>query len=199
MSDSSGAEAGGGAASAGGERRCIVIIGAPGSGKSTVGVLVARALGLEFVDVDEVIEQRVGKRISDIFVDDGEAHFRRLERDATIELLRSGGVVSLGGGAVMNPDIRAALAGHEVVWLKVSITQATRRVGMNSLRPLLLGNVRSRLVALLKERTPLYEQCATITVDTDGLKARQTARAVVEAVTGGHVPGTADDDTLPDD
>lgn len=162
--------------------RCIVIIGAPGAGKSTVGHLVAKRLGLVFVDADDAIEERAGKAISDIFIDDGEAHFRRLERDTTLDLLGRGGVVSLGGGAVMNPDIRDALGGHDVVWLKVSITQATRRVGMNTLRPLLLGNVRSRLVALLKERTPIYEQCATITVDTDGLKARQVVDAVIGAV-----------------
>ncbi len=183
----------------GGGSGTIVIIGAPGSGKSTVGSLVARRLGLDFVDVDEVIEQRAGKRIGDIFLDEGEAYFRRLERDTTIDLLDGGGVVSLGGGAVMDPDIRAALAGHRVVWLKVSITQATRRVGMNSLRPLLLGNVRGRLVALLKERTPLYERCATITVDTDGLKARQAARAVIEAVTGRALPAEADDEAAPAD
>ena len=179
--------------------RSIVLIGAPGAGKSTVGGMVAKRLGLEFVDVDNVIEHRAGKPISEIFVDEGEAYFRELERETTLELLRGGGVISLGGGAVMNPRIRAALDGHDVVWLKVSITQATRRVGMNSLRPLLLGNVRSRLVALLKERTPLYEQCANFTVDTDGLKARQAARQVVEALTGRSDPADADDDAAPSD
>ena len=179
--------------------RSIVVIGAPGAGKSTVGAMVARRLGLRFVDADDVIERRAGKPISEIFVDEGEAHFRQLEREVTLELLRAGGVVSLGGGAVMNPSIRDALAGHDVVWLRVSITQATRRVGMNTLRPLLLGNVRSRLVALLKERTPVYEQCATVVVDTDGLKARQAARQVVEALTGRADPADADDETdLPD-
>lgn len=177
-----------------GAPRSIVLIGAPGAGKSTVGLMVARRLGLAFTDVDAVIEQRTGKPISEIFVDEGEAYFRDLERQVTLDLLRGGGVVSLGGGAVMNPAIRDALAGHDVVWLKVSITQATRRVGMNTLRPLLLGNVRSRLVALLKERTPVYEQCATLVVDTDGLKARQAARQVVEALTGRSEPSDAEDD-----
>ena len=179
--------------------RSIVLIGAPGAGKSTVGAMVARRLGMRFVDVDDVIERRAGKPISEIFVDDGEEHFRRLEREVTLELLQGGGVVSLGGGAVMNAAIRDALAGHDVVWLKVSITQATRRVGMNTLRPLLLGNVRSRLVALLKERTPVSEQCATVVVDTDGLKARQAARQVVEALTGRVAAADADDETDPPD
>lgn len=163
---------------------CIVIMGAPGAGKSTVGALLSRRLGLSFVDVDAEIERRAGKPVAEIFVDEGEPHFRRVERDITIELLDAGGVVSLGGGAVMNPDIRTALIGHEVVWLRVSITQATRRVGMNTLRPLLLGNVRSRLVTLLKERTPLYEEAATMVVDTDNLKARVVAREIIARLTG---------------
>ena len=68
----------------------------------------------------------------------------------------------------MNPSIREALAGHDVIWLKVSIGQATRRVGMNTARPLLLGNVRGRLIELLRERTPVYEALATQVVETDG-------------------------------
>lgn len=185
----------------GGAGHAIVLMGAPGAGKSTVGAILARRLGFEFVDVDAVIEQREGRPIGEIFVDDGEAWFRALERDVTLEMLRRGGVVSLGGGAVLNPDIRAAMLGHTVVWLRVSITQATRRVGMNTLRPLLLGNVRSRLVTLLRERTPLYEQCATLVVDTDNLKARVVAREIIERL-GGTLSGTDvpdRDDHEPDD
>lgn len=171
--------------------QCLVVMGAPGAGKTTVGGLLAKRLGLPFHDVDAVIEQRAGKTVSEIFADDGEAHFRALERDITIELLAGPGVVSLGGGAVLNPDIRAALMGHEVIWLKVSITQATRRVGMNQMRPLLLGNVRSRLVTLLKERTPLYEAAATTTIDTQGMKARVVVREIMWRL-GVVVPGDAD-------
>ncbi len=145
----------------------VVLVGAPGAGKSTVGRGLARELGREFIDVDQRIEEVVGKPIAEIFADDGEAHFRRLEESATLELLESGAVVSLGGGAVLNARIREALAGHDVVWLRVSIQQATRRVGMNTVRPLLLGNVRGRLIELLRERTPLYEAVAAQVVDTD--------------------------------
>lgn len=146
----------------------IVLIGAPGSGKSSVGKRLARKLGLSFVDVDQRIEEVVGKPIAEIFADDGEAHFRELEESATLELIETEEVVALGGGAIMNPRIREALKGHDVVWLKVSIGQATRRVGMNTVRPLLLGNVRGRLIELLRERTPYYEAAATIIIDTDG-------------------------------
>lgn len=153
----------------------IVLMGAPGAGKSSVGKRLARKLGRTFVDVDQRIEEVVGKPVAEIFADEGEAHFRALEQEATLELLDTYDVVALGGGAVMNPVIREALAGHEVIWLKVSIGQATRRVGMNTVRPLLLGNVRGRLIELLRERTPVYESLATQIVDTDGRGCAEVA------------------------
>lgn len=156
----------------------IVLIGAPGAGKTSVGKRLARRLGRTFVDVDQRIEQVVGKPVAEIFADEGEAHFRALEEEATLELLESHDVVSLGGGAVMNPRIRDALEGHEVVWLKVSIGQATRRVGMNKARPLLLSNVRGRLIELLRERAPVYEAVATQRVDTDGRGSAEVADAL---------------------
>lgn len=146
----------------------IVLMGAPGAGKSTTGKRLARKLGRTFVDVDQRIEEVMGKPVAEIFADEGEEYFRALEEEATIELLESFDVVALGGGAVMNPNIQKALEGHEVIWLKVSIGQATRRVGMNKARPLLLGNVRGRLIELLRERTPVYERLATQIVETDG-------------------------------
>ena len=156
----------------------IVLMGAPGAGKSSVGRRLAKKLGRTFVDVDQRIEEVVGKPVAEIFADEGEAHFRALEQDATLELLGTYDVVALGGGAVMNPVIREALAGHEVIWLKVSIGQATRRVGMNTVRPLLLGNVRGRLIELLRERTPVYEALATRTVETDGRGCAEVADAL---------------------
>jgi len=153
----------------------IVLMGAPGAGKSTVGKRLAKRLGLTFVDVDTRIEEVVGKPIAEIFADEGEAHFRALEQEATIELLGSHDVVALGGGAVMNQAIRDALVGHDVIWLKVSIGQASRRVGLNTVRPLLLGNVRGRLIELLRDRTPVYEAIATQVVETDGRGSSEVA------------------------
>ena len=159
----------------------IVLIGAPGAGKSSVGRLLAVKLDTVFVDVDTRIEEVVGKPIAEIFADDGEAHFRGLEESATLELIEGDGVVSLGGGAVLNPRIRKALAGHDVVWLEVSISQATRRVGMNTVRPLLMGNVRGRLIELLRERTPLYEEVATTRVLTDNRRPSEVATELAAA------------------
>ena len=153
----------------------IVLMGAPGAGKSTVGKRLAKRLGKSFVDVDNRIEEVVGKPISEIFADEGEAHFRALEQEATLELLESHDVIALGGGAVMNDTIREALAGHEVIWLKVSIGQASRRVGLNTVRPLLLGNIRGRLIELMRERTPVYEATATQVVETDGRGSSEVA------------------------
>ena len=149
------------------EGQSVVLVGAPGSGKSTVGALLADRLGLSFTDVDEVIAERAGKSIADLFTVDGEPAFRALERETTLEVMAAGGVVSLGGGAVTSAEIRASLAGQRVIWLQVSATSATHRIGMNESRPLLLGNVRGQLIRLLNERAVLYREVATITVPTD--------------------------------
>ena len=151
----------------GGGRADLVLVGAPGSGKSTVGARLAARLGLPFADVDAVIESRAGKPVSEIFADDGEPAFRAVEEATTAELLDRPGVLSLGGGAVLSAATRRALRGHRVVWLQVSAANAARRVGLNEARPLLLGNVRGTLIRLLAERTPLYAEVATETISTD--------------------------------
>jgi shikimate kinase len=160
----------------------IVVVGAPGSGKSTVGRLLAERLELPFMDVDQVIEERVGKPIAEIFADDGEPAFRELETSVTLELLVRPGVLSLGGGAVTSERIRQALIGHRVIWLKVSAGAAARRVGLNSARPLLLGNVHGKLVKLMAERQPLYAAVATDEVDTDDLDPDAVVSGLAERV-----------------
>ena len=158
----------------------IVLVGAPGAGKSTVGAELAGLLGKSFTDVDARIEEVVGKPVAEIFADDGEARFRALEESATLELLETGQVVSLGGGAVMNPRIRKALTGHDVIWLEVSIQQASRRIGLN-VAPWPLGNLRGRLIKLLRERTPVYEAVSTTRVDTDRRDPGEIAVELAEA------------------
>jgi shikimate kinase len=161
----------------------VVLVGAPGSGKTTVGGLVAAALGLEFRDTDADIERGAGKPVADIFVDDGEPVFRALETEAVRAALAGfGGVLALGGGAVTTEAVRKALAGHTVVYLAVSASDAAARVGLNRDRPLLLGNVRGKLRALLEERLPLYEEVATITVDTAGQQPDEVAAQVLAAL-----------------
>lgn len=160
-----------------------ILVGPPGAGKTTVGALLAQRWDTWFQDTDQLIEQAQGRSISDIFVDDGEPHFRALEHDAvTAALADHDGVLALGGGAVTDPRTREALAGHPVVFLRVGLTDAVKRVGLGVSRPLLLGNVRSRMKALLDERAPVYESVATVVVDTDGRTAEEVAAEVRRAL-----------------
>jgi shikimate kinase len=160
-------------------RPVCVIVGIMGAGKTTVGQLMADALGVPFRDVDDDIVATAGKPIPDIFVDDGEDHFRALERAAVATaLVRFDGVLALGGGAVMADETRARLSGHTVVYLTVELADAVRRVGLGPGRPLLAINPRATLRHLMEQRRPLYEEVATVTVHTTG----RTPKEVVEAV-----------------
>lgn len=162
-----------------------VLIGSPGAGKSSVGRRAAQRLGVPFTDSDALIEARAGMSVSDIFVTQGEAAFRELEEETIAEaLVAADGVLSLGGGAVMREGTRERLRGHRVLWLKVSLADAARRVGMNQARPLLLGNVRGTLSTLMEKRNPVYEETATDVVDTSGRPLREVVDEVVRVITG---------------
>ena len=158
----------------------VVLVGPMGAGKTTVGRLLSEAWGVAARDTDQDVEALDGRSISDIFVESGEAHFRDLERKAVAAALSHDGVLALGGGAVLDPSTRELLAGQRVVFLRVGLSDAVKRVGLGSARPLLLGNVRSRIKALLDERTPVYESVATLVVDTDGRTPDEVAAAVEE-------------------
>lgn len=161
----------------------LVLVGAPGAGKSTVGRLLADRLGMQLRDTDAEVERVAGAAIPDVFIDFGEPHFRRLERAAVVAGLREhAGVLALGGGAVLDPDTRADLRGLPVVWLDVGLPDAARRVGLARDRPLLLGNPRAELLRLLNARRPLYADVATVRVDTDGRAPAQVADEVLAAL-----------------
>lgn len=158
----------------------VVLVGPMGAGKTAVGRLVAESLGLSFRDTDLDVEQTAGKPISEIFVDDGEQRFRALEAAAVrTALAEHDGVLALGGGAVLDAGTREALAGHRVVFLRVGLADAVKRVGLGTTRPLLLGNMRATIKHLLDERTPIYESVAAHTVDTDGRDAVEVGRELL--------------------
>lgn len=160
-----------------------VLVGTMGAGKTTVGRLLADALGVTFLDSDHAVEERAGKPVQEIFVDDGEAAFRALERAAVAAALEEhDGVLALGGGAVLDPETRALLSEHGVVFLRVGLADAVKRVGLGAGRPLLLGNVRARVKQLLDERTPVYEGLARITVDTDGRTPQDVAAEIASRI-----------------
>ncbi len=161
-------------------RAIAVLIGSPGSGKSTVGEALARRIGADLLCTDTEIEKRAGKPVGDIFVEEGEPHFRALEREIVAEALRSWeGVIAVGGGSVLDEDTRADLADHHVVYLQVEFGEAAKRVGMDVARPLLSGNPRTKLRKLLDERLPVYEGLATVTVATTGYHPEEIVDEIV--------------------
>lgn len=152
----------------------LVLIGPPGVGKSTVAAAVSDVLEVPLRDTDSDVEERLGRPISEIFVEEGEEAFRAAEADAVADALTvDGAVVCLGGGAVMTASVdegvtRAAEQGAQVVMLDVGIADAARRIGLNQARPLLAVNPRASWIAMMQERRPTYERLATHVVDTAG-------------------------------
>ncbi|TDH50478.1 shikimate kinase [Mycobacterium eburneum] len=158
-----------------------VLVGLPGSGKSTIGRRLAKTLGVDLLDTDAAIEQQTGRSIADIFATDGEAEFRRIEEQVIRQALdEHDGVLSLGGGAVTTDGVRDALAGHTVVFLEISAAEGVRRTGGNTVRPLLAGGDRAeKFRALMAHRVPLYRRVATFRVNTNRRNPGAVVRYIV--------------------
>lgn len=161
----------------------VILIGPPGAGKSTVGRVLAKRLNLDFIDTDKKIEERAGKTIGEIFTEDGEAHFRAVEREIVIDALNSEtGVVALGGGSVLDAEVQNLLREEPfVIFLEVSISNAGPRVGFNRERPLLMVNPRQRWIQLMEERRPIYEGLARFTFSTDNRKAEEVVNEMLSS------------------
>ena len=159
----------------------LVLIGAPGSGKSTVGKALADHLNLPFVDTDALIEEKTGKKITDIFVVDGEDVFRALEFETLKDVLQmETAVISLGGGSPIAPAAQEVIRNSDsiVIFLDVSLATAAPRVGFNRDRPLLLGNPRAQWQALSDQRRPIYEDLAAHAIKVDDM----TVEAIIATV-----------------
>jgi shikimate kinase len=166
--------------------RRVFLVGFMGAGKSTVGRLLARRLGTDFIDLDEEIERRAGMSISEVFATRGEQGFRGLEAETLAEVADGpAAIVACGGGCVARDESRALLAnaGTAVVYLEVTAEEALARVGDTSDRPLLaVGDAPEAARTLLAARKALYGAVADVVVDTAGLTAEQVADAVVAAL-----------------
>ena len=159
----------------------IVLIGPPGAGKSSIGKALAKELNLNFIDSDSEIEKISHKKISEIFIEDGEPAFRLLEVDVVRRVLADfDGVISLGGGAPINKEIQEVLqdANYPVVFIDVSIAQAAIRIGFNKDRPLLLVNPRQQWISLMNDRRPIYEKLASQTISSDNRKPHEVAKQI---------------------
>ena len=163
----------------------IVLIGAPGSGKSTVGAALSRKLALDFVDTDQLIEVREGKAITDIFVVDGEPYFRAVELETLKQVLKmSNVVISLGGGAPISEQAQQELRSSDsmVIFLDVSLATAAPRVGFNRDRPLLLGNPRAQWQALSDKRRPIYEALGDMSIKVDDMSVDEIVSAIEKSL-----------------
>ncbi|MEV5254825.1 shikimate kinase [Streptomyces werraensis] len=161
----------------------LVLTGPMGVGKSTVGQLLADRLGVGYRDTDDDIVAAEGRAVSEIFVEDGEPAFRALEKEAVRQALAThDGVLALGGGAVLDPDTRALLAGERVVYLSMDVEEAVRRTGLGAARPLLAVNPRKQWRELMEARRHLYEETAKAVVPTDGRTPEEVAEAVLDAL-----------------
>lgn len=159
----------------------VVLVGPPGAGKSTIGRKLARELGVELYDTDAGIERETGRTIPEIFAEDGEPEFRKIEeRVVRRAVLAERGVVSLGGGAVLSEHTRALLRGRTVVYLEISIAEGLRRTGASTQRPLLNGaDPGAKYRELMRTRRPLYREVATVRVRTDGRSPGRVVRMIM--------------------
>lgn len=158
----------------------VVLVGLPGAGKSTSGRRLAKILAVPFADSDELVETATSRTVAELFTD-GEPTFRAAEAAAiALALDDFDGVLALGGGALTSAATRAALvsSGVPVVVLRASLETLGGRVGDGHTRPLLAADPAARLAALADQRAPLYDEVATLTVDTDGRTPGQVAATV---------------------
>jgi shikimate kinase len=163
----------------------VVLIGPPGAGKTSIGKSLAKEMGLAFIDSDSEIEKKMNKKVSEIFVENGEDFFRQVEVEVVTDLLnRFDGVIALGGGAPINKSIRELLgvATYPVIFIDVSIAQAANRIGFNKDRPLLLINPRQQWLSLMSVRRPIYEELASTIVSSDNHKPSEVAKKISQKI-----------------
>jgi shikimate kinase len=158
-----------------------VLVGMPGSGKSTIGRRLAKALDTALLDTDVKIVETTGRSVAEIFSTEGEKAFRRIEEEVVrAAVAEHDGIVSLGGGAITSPGVRDALAGHTVIFLEISAAEGIRRTTGGTVRPLLAGaDPAQKYRELMAQRVPLYRQVATMRINTNRRNPGAVVRYIV--------------------
>ena len=159
----------------------LIIIGPPGAGKSSVGRQLGKVMQTPFTDTDKIIEERAGKKIAEIFLEDGEPIFREIEREVVLaEIAKEDGILALGGGSILDSEVDKELSKlkSRVIYLEVSISNAAPRVGFNKDRPLLAVNPRQQWMALMEKRRPIYERLAGHKVSTDNKMPSEVVKEI---------------------
>ncbi len=173
----------------------VTLIGYRGSGKTTVAAGLAARLALDWIDADAVIEESAGRSIREIFADEGEAGFRRREREAVAGLLqRDQLVLAVGGGAILDAGTRREIkTAGPVVWLQASVDVLAERIAADPTtagrRPNLAGGGIEEISRMLAEREPLYRDCASLSIFTDCLSAAEIVERIAVAVEANRVRG----------
>ncbi|AZR74179.1 hypothetical protein BBF96_12700 [Anoxybacter fermentans] len=170
------------------EDKNIVLIGMMGSGKTTVGKMLAKEMSLNFVDTDKELEEKIGRSISEIFATDGEDEFRRLEEEIVKQVAERGGqVIATGGGVVLKPEnIKVLRKKGIIIFLYTAPQVLIKRLKDDDSRPLIkCSDPERRLKELLRIRLPLYRKAAQIEVDTGRLTPDQVVRVLVEKIQEG--------------
>jgi shikimate kinase len=161
----------------------VILIGPMGSGKTTIGQLLAAELKVAFRDTDHVIEEKSGRSVADIFLEDGEDEFRALEKKVLRdELLSDDTVLALGGGAPISMDAQSALRAiaSPVIYLDISLATVAPRIGFNRDRPLLLHNPRGQWQTLMEARRPIYESIADTIIDVNDKSESEIVDLILE-------------------
>ena len=159
-----------------------ILIGPPGSGKSSVGKALSRELSTSFADTDELIVEREGKSIPEIFAESGETGFRAIEKEVVLHALISNyGVLALGGGSILIAEVREAISASkaQVIFLHIGISNVLSRIGAKGDRPLVSADPEAQWRKIFEEREHIYADLATVEIATDNKKPYEVARELV--------------------
>jgi shikimate kinase len=159
----------------------LVFLGMMGSGKSSIGLIIAKKLSMDFIDVDKEIEKKLGKKVSSIFEDKGEKYFREIEEEATLKILKKQKtVISLGGGAFLNHKIKKeVLENHLSFWLNWEIKTLVNRIKNSKKRPLAINSSKNQLIELIKKRSIVYSK-ALYKIDCENLTKNDVVNDILK-------------------